>query len=171
MSEEEDLAVLIYKSSKTAKARAAMAAAAKEKGRMNESSAGRRTSTRKRSQDDEASIDRPAKNRAVRKREIFENNQKAEEHSDIERYALLTDARNWLRKEECALGMGQSSSARNAGVKDALIMLSKEEFAKGMVPRRNNAAVKGAPTTFKKEVCASGMGQRPNYVAVKDAQI
>ena len=46
--EEEDLAVLIYKSSKTAKARAA--AAAKEKGQMKAAPAGRRTtSTRKRS--------------------------------------------------------------------------------------------------------------------------
>ena len=48
MSEEEDLAVLIYKSSKTAKARAA-AAAVEEKGQINTSSTGRRTSTRKRS--------------------------------------------------------------------------------------------------------------------------
>ena len=66
MSEEEDLAVLIYKSSKTAKARAA-AAAVKEKGRMIASSMGRQTSTRKRSfadQDDEASMDRPEKKTA-----------------------------------------------------------------------------------------------------------
>eukprot|EP00985_Skeletonema_marinoi_P001263 scaffold514_cov121-Skeletonema_marinoi.AAC.2 len=58
MNEEEDLAVLIYKSSKTAKARAA-AAAAKEKGH---SSTERRSSTRKRSstsvnQDFESSAD------------------------------------------------------------------------------------------------------------------
>ena len=66
MSEEEDLAVLIYKSSKTAKARAA-AAAVKEKGRMKASSMGRQTSTQKRSfadQDDEASMDRPGKKTA-----------------------------------------------------------------------------------------------------------
>eukprot|EP00985_Skeletonema_marinoi_P009920 scaffold4677_cov125-Skeletonema_marinoi.AAC.1 len=48
--EEDELAVLIYKSSKTAKARAAAAAAAKKE-RMHVASAsvGRRTSTRKRS--------------------------------------------------------------------------------------------------------------------------
>ncbi len=49
MNEEEDLAVLIYKSSKTAKARAAAAAAAKEKGQVDASTAGRRTIVRKRS--------------------------------------------------------------------------------------------------------------------------
>ena len=67
MSEEEDLAVLIYKSSKTAKARAAAATAAEEKGQINASSKGRRTSTQKRSsadQDDEASMDRPGKKTA-----------------------------------------------------------------------------------------------------------
>ena len=66
MSEDEDVAVLIYKSSKTAKARAA-AAAAKEKGQINASSKGRRTPTLKRSsayQDDEASMDRPRKKTA-----------------------------------------------------------------------------------------------------------
>ena len=67
MSEEEDLAVLIYKSSKTAKARAA-AAAAKEERQMNASSTERRTSTRKRSssnQDNDASMDRPRKKRTA----------------------------------------------------------------------------------------------------------
>ena len=68
MSEDEDLAVLIYKSSKTAKARAAAAAAAKEERQMNASSTERRTSTRKRSstnQDNDASMDRPRKKRTA----------------------------------------------------------------------------------------------------------
>ena len=93
MSEEDDLAVLIYKSSKTAKARAvAAAAAAEEEEQMNALSTGRQTSTRKRSQDDEASIDRPGKKRAVRKQEISENNQKAEEHSDWRKYRKICSA-------------------------------------------------------------------------------
>ena len=72
--EEDDLAALIYKTSKTAKARAAVVVAAKEKIQKMNASAGRqrRTSTRKRSeigQDDGASVDRPRKKKAVCEKE------------------------------------------------------------------------------------------------------
>ena len=66
MNEEEELATLIYKTSKTAKARAA--AAAKGKSRTNASSLVRRTAARKRSfanQDDGASTGPPRKKRSV----------------------------------------------------------------------------------------------------------
>ena len=69
MNEEEDLATLIYTTSKTAKARAA--AAGKEKGRKSQKNAStlvRRTSTRKRSfvsHDDESWTGRPRKKRSV----------------------------------------------------------------------------------------------------------
>ena len=92
MSEEEDLAVLIYKTSKTAKARAAAAAAAKEKGQMNASSVGRRTSsTRKRScasQGDIALTSRPGKKRAVnREQKPSSKNQKVRGKYDWRKYA------------------------------------------------------------------------------------
>ena len=95
MSEEEDLAVLIYKSSKTAKARAA-AAAAKDKKQKNVAPAGRRTSTRKRyaSQDGVASMDRPRKKRAVsEKRQSLEDSQKARgRKGDWRKYAKICSA-------------------------------------------------------------------------------
>ena len=76
---EEDLATLIYKTSKTARARAAVTAAvaAKEKGQN--TPLGRRTATRKRSvanRDDGASTsDRPTKKRNVRvKRQLSSKN-------------------------------------------------------------------------------------------------
>ena len=95
MSEEEDLAVLIYKSSKTAKARAA--AAAEEKGQINASSTGRRTSTRKRSsanqEDEEASMDRPGKKTAASKERQFPgDSQKVEGQSDSDRRKYICTA-------------------------------------------------------------------------------
>eukprot|EP00985_Skeletonema_marinoi_P012900 scaffold6316_cov113-Skeletonema_marinoi.AAC.1 len=43
--------------------------------------------------------------------------------------------------EECALGMEQRSSPRNAAVKDAPIELSKEECARSMGQRSSNESV------------------------------
>eukprot|EP00984_Skeletonema_dohrnii_P026615 scaffold15968_cov70-Skeletonema_dohrnii-CCMP3373.AAC.1 len=95
MSEEDDLAVLIYKSSKTAKARAA-AAAAEEEEQKNAPSRGQQTSTPKRSfvnQGDEASMDRPRKKRAVgRKQNPSGNNQTLEGKVDWRKYAKMCSA-------------------------------------------------------------------------------
>ena len=95
MSEEEDLAVLIYKSSKTAKARAA-AAAAKDKGQINAPSTARQISTRKRSfvnQGDEASVDHPGKKRALgRKQKPSRNNETVGRKYNWRKYAKMCSA-------------------------------------------------------------------------------
>jgi hypothetical protein len=99
--DEQDLAVLIYKSSKTAKARAAAAAAAaKEKEQVNAAPCmrSRTPSTRKRSitanQDNEASMDRPGKRRsaAERTQKFSKDNQKAGRKADWRNYAKICAA-------------------------------------------------------------------------------
>jgi len=77
-------------------------------------------------------------------------------------YAAVKDAQILLRKEECALGTGQS--IKNAAVKDAQIML-------GLVS--NYAAVRDVRIKLEtvEEGCALSMVQRSNYAAEKDAQI
>ena len=72
-------------------------------------------------------------------------------------YASVKDAQIMLKKEECALGTGQRSN--DAAVKGAQIMLFKEEYASSMVQRRNNAATKGAQIMLRKEVCVGDTGQ------------
>ena len=57
---------------------------------------------------------------------------------------------------------------RHAVVKDARVLLRKEECVLGMGQRLNDAAVEDALT---KEECAGGTVQNSNYAAVKDAQI
>ena len=107
MNEEEDLADLVYKTSKTATARAATA---KKKKRMTtavSASTGRRTSTRKRSsvtQDDEAPIDRPTKKRkkrAVSKKDNFpDNSQKARRKVDWFKYAKICSAEGCTKQAQ-----------------------------------------------------------------------
>ena len=94
MNDEEDLATLIYKTSKTARARAT--AADKEKGRTNAPSADRRTSTRKRSfanQDEGVSTDRPGEKRTAKR---------------VRKICSVDDAQISLRKEKCARDMERS---------------------------------------------------------------
>jgi len=123
--EEEDLAVLIYKSSKTAKVRAAAAAAAKEKERMNTSAVGRRTSKRKRSstnQEGEASIDHPGKKRAASRKQKFAgkpvcsadecknlviNGGVCKRHGAKVKRCSSEGCNNGAKKEECVSGMEQ----------------------------------------------------------------
>ena len=49
------------------------------------------------------------------------------ETDGIDQCALLMDAQIWLRKEECALDMGQS--ATSAAATDVQIKSSTEEYA------------------------------------------
>ena len=87
-------------------------------------------------------------------------------------YAAVTDARITLRKEESALSMEQRSSY--ATVKDVQIKLSKEECASSMELRsrtEEDAALIDARIKLREEACAKGMDQRQNYAAVKDVQI
>ena len=112
MSEEEDLAALVYKTSKkAATARAAAAATAKQKRKQmiaSSASTGRRTSPRKRSsvsQDDGASMDRPARKRAAsEKRQLARNSGKARVKADWKKY-----------KYECSAD-GCTNLARKGGV-------------------------------------------------------
>ena len=90
--EEEGLAVLIYKSSKTAKARAAEAVAAAAAA----ASAGSRTSTRKRSsatQGNEASIDRRRKKIATNGQKFNGENKKALGKADWRKYPKICSIR------------------------------------------------------------------------------
>ena len=130
------MAVLIYKSSKTAKARAA-AAAAEEEEQMNASSTGRQTSTRKRSlvnQGDDTSMDRPGKKRAARrKQKPSRNNQTVERKPDWRKYAKMCSAEgcsNLAKKGGVCRKHGATS--QHAAVEDALIKLREEEFAESM---------------------------------------
>jgi hypothetical protein len=89
--EEEGLAVLIYKSSKTAKARAAEAVAAAAA-----ASAGSRTSTRRRSsatQGNEASIDRRRKKIATNGQKFNGENKKSLGKSDWRKYVKICSIR------------------------------------------------------------------------------
>jgi len=54
----------------------------------------------------------------------------------------VKDAQIIFRREECARGMEQRSSQRNAAAKDVQISASKEECASSMEQRLNVAAVK-----------------------------
>ena len=60
----------------------------------------------------------------------------------------------------------------NALLRDAPIMRSREECARGTGQRRNPnyAAVKDAQVKLRREECAGGMG-RGNDAAVKDVQM
>ena len=75
-------------------------------------------------------------------------------------YAALKDVRTLLRKEECALGMGQREQRRNANMMDAQTKPSKEECARGTGQKEIDAAAKDAQIKSSKEECALGMGQR-----------
>jgi hypothetical protein len=106
--EDDDLAVLIYKSSKTAKARAA----AKEKEQVNAASCirSRTPSTRKRSitanQDNEASMDRSGKRSAVNRMQKFsEDNKKVGGRADWRNYAKI-----------CSYDDGCTNLAQKGGV-------------------------------------------------------
>ena len=96
MGEEEDLVVLIYKSSKRLLPgrRHAEADADKEKEQTNVASTGRRTSTRKRSsatQGNTATMDRPGMRSATKRRrqEPSEDNTKAGGKADWRKYAKI----------------------------------------------------------------------------------
>ena len=94
--EEEGLAVLIYKSSKTAKARAAEAVAAAAAAAAAAASAGSRTSTRRRSsatQGNEASIDRRRKKIATNGQKFNGENKKALGKSDWRKYVKICSIR------------------------------------------------------------------------------
>jgi hypothetical protein len=111
--EEEDLAVLIYKSSKTAKARAAAAAAAaKEKEQVDAAACmrSRTTSTRKRSitanQDKEASMDRVVKRSASNRKHKFSE--------DIPKAGRKYDWRNYAKI--CSYDDGCTNLAQKGGV-------------------------------------------------------
>ena len=73
--------------------------------------------------------------------------------------AAVKDARIMSSKEECAVGMGQSSN--NAALKDARTKSSKEECAVDMEQRSSasDAAVKDVQTLSSEEECALSMGQ------------
>eukprot|EP00984_Skeletonema_dohrnii_P010548 scaffold4110_cov77-Skeletonema_dohrnii-CCMP3373.AAC.13 len=141
MSEEEDLAVLIYKSSKTAKARAAVAAA-KEKGQINDSSTGLRISTRKRSfsnQEDKASMDRPGKKTAASKEHQFPgDSQKVEGQSDSDRrkYVCTTNqcTNNIINGGVCKRHGAKIRLCRSEGCPNQII--------RGGVCRRHGAELK-----------------------------
>ena len=70
------------------------------------------------------------------------------------KYAAVKDAQIMLRKEECALDMGQRLSANYAAVKDAQIKLRKEECALDMGQRSKYAAGRDAQIKLRKEECA-----------------
>ena len=85
-------------------------------------------------------------------------------------YVAVKDAQTNLRKEECALGMEQSSN--DAVVKDVQSLLTKEEcaFDMGQRSRSNVAASKGAQIKSFREDCALGMVQIRNGAEMKDAK-
>eukprot|EP00984_Skeletonema_dohrnii_P032819 scaffold27640_cov84-Skeletonema_dohrnii-CCMP3373.AAC.2 len=121
MGEEEDLAVLIYKSSNTAKARAAAAAAAAtEKEQMSLSEARQTTSTRKRSS---ANLNCDDGNRSAKAANRISTSKGERRPLVVEHeggtHVPKKDAPTLLDREECALGMGQSTN--DAAVKDAPI--------------------------------------------------
>jgi hypothetical protein len=67
--------------------------------------------------------------------------------------APLKDAQTMLSKEEFALSMGQHGQGNDAAVMDAQIKLRKEECAGGMVQKANDAASKGAQMKLSREAC------------------
>ena len=85
--------------------------------------------------------------------------------------AAVKDAQIMLRKEDYASGMEQWSS--DAAVKDAQILLWKEEYVLSMAPRlhTNDAAVKDVLNRSLKDECAWSMEYSGNDAAVKDALI
>jgi len=60
-------------------------------------------------------------------------------------------------KEECALGIGQSSN--DAAVKDVEMQLRKEECVGSMEQSSNDVAAKDVQMEPSKEECAEGMEQ------------
>ena len=80
------------------------------------------------------------------------------------------DAQTKLRREECALSMGQKLNTNDAILKDVKIKSSKEECALGM-EQRQSANTRDAPIMLSREEFASGTGQKLNYAAIQDALI
>ena len=62
------------------------------------------------------------------------------------------DVQTELRKEECALDMGQRRVKENALLMDAQILSSKEECARDMERRLNDAAELDAIEYYKLEL-------------------
>ena len=86
----------------------------------------------------------------------------------------MKDAQILLKKEEFVSGMEQRLNY--AKVWDAQTLSSKEECASGMEQIGRNASNRyalliDAQILPSKEECATGMEQRPSDVAAKDAQI
>jgi hypothetical protein len=84
---------------------------------------------------------------------------------------VLKDAQILLSREECAGGMGQKSSY--AALKDARINPNEEDCASRMVQRPNYAVLKDALISLEKEEYALDMVQRVNAndAVMKDVQI
>jgi len=77
------------------------------------------------------------------------------------------DVQTWLSKEECVQGMGQRSHANSAAGKNALIKRKKGGFVLSMGHRRRDAAVKDAQIMLSREEYVGGMEQRSKYAAVR----
>jgi hypothetical protein len=73
--------------------------------------------------------------------------------------------------EECALSMGQRRNSNDAAVKDAQVLLGREECAGSMVQSANYATVKDAPIKLRREECVLSMGQSANDAAAQDVKI
>ena len=65
-----------------------------------------------------------------------------------------------LRKEDCALGMEQRSSTKDAAARDVQTLLRKMECARSMGQSTNDqfAEVRDVQTKFNEEECAEGTG-------------
>ena len=67
----------------------------------------------------------------------------------------------------CVLGMWQRSHANSAAGKNALIKRKKGGFVLSMGHRRRDAAVKDAQIMLSREEYVGGMEQRSKYAAVR----
>ncbi len=68
----------------------------------------------------------------------------------------MTDAQVLLSSEECASNTEQFGQKNDATVKDAQVLLKREEFALSMVPRSNHAVLKDAQIKLSEEEYAGG---------------